>query len=168
MILRPAGPADAAAIAGLLAASWRDAYAGLLPAEVLAGTRDRLLPEWQALLAAPPGIILVAEESGALHGMVALWLRGEEAYLDSLHVAPADRGGGVGRRLLAEAMRQALAAGARRAALRVIEGNDGAIRFYTRLGARVGAPEAGEVAGHPVRLLRLHVDDLSALVLAAG
>jgi hypothetical protein len=78
MILRPAGPADAAAIAGLLAASWRDAYAGLLPAEVLAGTRDRLLPEWQALLAAPPGIILVAEESGALHGMVALWLRGRK------------------------------------------------------------------------------------------
>ncbi|SFK74238.1 GNAT family N-acetyltransferase [Falsiroseomonas stagni] len=167
MIMRAAGPADAAAIAGLLAASWRDAYAALLPPALLAGKRDRLLPEWQALLAAPPGIIRVAEEAGVLHGMAALWLRGEDAYLDSLHVAPSGRGGGLGRRLLAEAMWEAVAAGARRASLRVIEGNDGAIRFYTRLGGRVGAPEAGEVAGHPVRLLRLHFDDLSALVLAA-
>ncbi|MBX9595269.1 MAG: hypothetical protein K2X46_12945 [Roseomonas sp.] len=47
----------------------------------------------------------------------------------------------------------------------MIEGNDGAIRFDARRGARIGAPE---VAGHPVRLLRLHLDDLSALVLGAG
>lgn len=168
MILRSAGPADAAAIAGLLAASWRDAYAGLLPADLLAGTQDRVLPEWQRLLAAPPGIILLAEDPSGLLGLAAVWLRGEEAYLDSLHVAPAGRGGGTGRRLLAEAMRQALAAGARHGALRVIEGNEGAIRFYARLGARPGALEEGEVAGHPVRLRRLHIDDLAALVLAAG
>lgn len=168
MILRAAGPADVAAIAGLLAESWRDAYAALLPPALLAATRDRVLPEWRALLAAPPGIIRVAEEAGALHGLVAIWLRGEDAYLDSLHVAPSGRGGGLGRRLLAEAMREAVAAGARRAALRVIEGNDGAMRFYTRLGARLGATEAGEIAGHPVRLLRLHFDDLAALVRAAG
>lgn len=167
MILRAAGPADAAAIAALLAASWRDAYAALLPPALLAGTHDRLLPEWQALLAAPPGIIRVAEDGGALHGMAALWLRGEDAYLDSLHVAPSGRGGGLGRRLLAAVGREALAAGARCASLRVIEGNEGAIRFYSRLGARVGALEAAEVAGYPVRLRRLHVDDLAALVLAA-
>lgn len=168
-MLRRAGPADAAGIAGLLTLSWQDAYRGLLPASVLAGMPDRALAEWRALLSAPPpGVILVAEDSSALLGVAAILLRGEEAYLDSLHIAPAGRGGGLGRLLLAEAMRQAQAEGARRGALRVIEGNDGAIRFYTRLGARPGGVEEGEVAGHPVRLRRLHVDDLSALIAPAG
>ncbi len=165
-MLRGAGPGDAEAIAALVAASWQDAYAALLPAEVLAGTRDRMLPEWRDLLAAPPGIILVAEDAGALQGLAAVWLRGAEAYLDSLHIAPGGRGGGLGWRLLGAAMQQALAAGARHGALRVIEGNEGAIRFYTRLGARTGAVEAGEIAGHPVRLRGLFLDDLSALVAA--
>ncbi|WP_203074382.1 GNAT family N-acetyltransferase [Falsiroseomonas ponticola] len=156
-------------MAGLIARSWQDAYRALLPAPALAGMPARALAEWQALLAAPPpGIVLLAEEPPALLGLAAIRLRGEEAYLDSLHVAPEGRGAGIGRRLLAEAMRQAIAAGARRGALRVIEGHEGAIRFYTRLGARRGSLEDGEAAGHPVRLWRLHFDDLPALVRAAG
>lgn len=166
MRIRPAGPEDAPAVAALLAASWQDAYAALLPAAVLDRMAERILPEWQALLAAPPGIVLLAEKDGEPLGVAAIWLRGEEAYLDSLHVAPGGRGGGLGRHLLAAAMREAIAAGARRAALRVIEGNAGAMRFYERLGARPVAQETGEVAGHPVRLLRLHVDDLEALAAA--
>ena len=173
MRLRTARPEDAPTLAGLLVASWQDAYRDLLPAALLADLPALALAEWRGLLAAPPpGFVLIAEAPGPVGfapvGFAAVWLRGEEAYLDSLHVAPSGRGGGVGRWLLGQAMRRAADAGARHAALRVIEGNAGAMRFYTRLGGRPGEPEAGRIHGHPVMLRPVRFDDLSALAAACG
>lgn len=170
MRLREAGPADAGAVAALLTASWQDAYRGLLPERFLAAELPAVArASWAATLAAPPpGFVLLAEEAGALRGFAALWLRGAEAYLDSLHVAPAGRGGGLGRRLLGVAMARGLAAGARHGALRAIEGNDGAIRFYLRLGGRAEAPVPDVLHGHPVAMVRIVFDDLGALVAACA
>jgi GNAT superfamily N-acetyltransferase len=168
VILRDAAAADAPLVAGLLAASWQDAYRDLLPAALLADVSRRALAEWQTILAAPPpGFVLIADCPDPM-GFAAVWLRGEEAYLDSLHVAPAGRGGGVGRRLLGEAMRRASLAGARHAALRLIEGNEGAMRFYGRLGGRAVALEQADIHGHAVSLRRLRFDDVAALVAACG
>lgn len=167
-MLRAASSEDAPLVAGLLVASWQDAYRDLLPATLLDALPALALAEWRSILdAPPPGFVLMAQAPEPI-GFAAVWLRGEEAYLDSLHVAPAGRGGGVGRWLLGQAMRRAAEAGASRAALRVIEGNAGAIRFYTRLGGRPGTLEQRTVHGHPIPLRPVAFDDLSSLILACG
>jgi ribosomal protein S18 acetylase RimI-like enzyme len=140
-VLRAAGAADAPAIADLLTASWQDAYAALLPPELL---RDRLpalhRAAWARIAADPPaGAVVVAEDAGGLLGFCAAWLRGDECYVDNLHLRPKARGGGVGRALLGRAAAALAAQGATRAALSIIEGNDGARRFYERLGGETAA-----------------------------
>src|SRR5271168_2133045 len=56
------------------------------------------------------------------------------AYVVTLDVAPEYRQKGVARRLMKEAEACAVAAGVRRIQLHVFTGNEGAIRFYERLG----------------------------------
>jgi ribosomal protein S18 acetylase RimI-like enzyme len=167
---REAGAADAPAIAALLTASWQDAYAGLLPAALL---QDRLpalhRAAWAAHFAAPrPGIVLLAEGPDGLRGFCAAWLDADEAYVDNLHLRPGLRGGGVGRALLGRAVGALAARGATQAALTIIDGNEGALRFYRRLGGIDGAPYPATLHGEPVRYRRIAWDDAAALVAACA
>ncbi len=164
---REARAADAMAIADLLTASWQDAYADLLPGDFL---RDRLpalhRAAWETHFTAPRlGIVLLAVGSGGLHGFCACWRQGEEAYVDNLHLRPGLRGGGLGRGLLGRAV---AAVGAPRAALTIIEGNDGALRFYRRLGGIDAAPYPAEVHGTATRMRRITWNDARLLVAACG
>lgn len=132
---------DGEAIADLLTESWQDAYAAMLPDALL---RDRLpalhRAAWARIAADPPaGAVIVAEEEGRLLGFCAAWLRAAECYVDNLHLRPGRRGGGLGRVLLGEAAATVAAQGATSAALTIIEGNDGARRFYERIGGQVAA-----------------------------
>ncbi len=73
--VRPARAADAAEIARIQVATWRIAYARLLPADVLAeATQDRAAGRWEAAVARPPTPrhrVLVAQEQHWLVGFVA-------------------------------------------------------------------------------------------------
>jgi ribosomal-protein-alanine N-acetyltransferase len=63
----------------------------------------------------------------------------DEAEILMVSVAPAERGRGLARRLLTRHLGRLAARGARRVFLEVDEGNDPAIRLYTRSGfERVG------------------------------
>jgi GNAT superfamily N-acetyltransferase len=57
-------------------------------------------------------------------------------YLEDLFVIPERRGGGVGQRLLAELARLAVERGCGRFEWSVLDWNEPAIGFYTRLGAQ--------------------------------
>jgi GNAT superfamily N-acetyltransferase len=57
-------------------------------------------------------------------------------YLEDLFVVPERRGGGVGRRLLEELARIAVARGCGRFEWAVLDWNEAAIGFYKRLGAQ--------------------------------
>ena len=164
---REATAADAVAIAELLTASWQDAYAGLLPEALLRDDLPMLhRAAWEAHFAAPrPGAVLLAEAPDGLHGFCACWRQGDEAYVDNLHLRPGLRGGGLGRALLGRAVD---AVGAPRAALTIIEGNDGALRFYRRLGGIDAAPYPAEVHGAAIRMRRIAWDDSRLLVAACG
>ncbi|QPH55422.1 GNAT family N-acetyltransferase [Pontivivens ytuae] len=164
MLLRDAIPSDLPAIAALHVASWRDVYRGILPAAYLAeAVPAELAAKWAQV---PEGVVLVADGSQGLAGFV--WVQpGEEAYVDALHVAAHGRGLGIGARLLAEAAARAQEAGARSLYLYIIAGNDGAERFYRRLGAVETWRGPDPDFAVPTTSIRLDWPDISVLARAA-
>ena len=170
MIFREAVAADADAVAGLLTASWREAYTPLLQPELL---RDRLpalhLAMWRDHFAAPrPGIVVLAVGEDGPRGFCAAWLEDAEAYVDNLHMRPGQRGGGLGPALLGRSVAALVARGATRAALTIIDGNDRAQRFYERLGGVTAQPYDAELYGVPTRYRRIMWDDARQLAQSCG
>jgi ribosomal protein S18 acetylase RimI-like enzyme len=174
--IRPAGPADAAAIGRLHADSWRRHYRGAYADSYLDGDveADRAAV-WSARLAAPTGTrTFAAVDDGDVVGFVHLVLNHDVRWgslIDNLHVTWDRQRSGIGRRLLSAAA--AAAADARTAALYlwVLEQNEAAQRFYRAAGAtcvesaEVGPPGGvpGRLVGQPVKLRMVWPD---ATVLA--
>ena len=160
--LRPAAPADAAALAALHVAVWRATYGDLAPPEAVARLDESLrLRQWQAALADPDRATWIAESGGALCGLVSTGTPSEPAFgprgeVKHLYVAATARRQGLGSRLLAQGRAALAQAGFPGAGLGVVRENTPARRFYAAEGGR-------EVAGYtdPGPLWR------SAMVLVA-
>lgn len=171
--IRPAVDADKPAIAGLLLASWQDAYAGILPEALIHDVAPVEIPKyWAGIDLSPEDVVLVAEDgTGTIVGFISVWCRKagyDEPFIESLHMAPDHRSGGIGRRLLSAGAEALIARGHRSACLLVFQGNRQAVRFYDRLGgARL--PEAQTVMGrHRLMSYRVRWDDLPALAALAA
>ncbi len=158
--VRVAGPGDAQALTLLHLDVWDDAYADLMPAEVLAarreGVAERVAERRRSL--EPDGHqgrepTLVAEDpGGALIGFaVAGKARDDSApasvELMALYVRATWWGVGVGRDLLVAAL------GDRAAYLWVLAGNDRATTFYRRQGFELDG--VGKDEDHGLRHLRM-------------
>ena len=85
---------------------------------------------------------LVAEIGGTIEGL-AIFYEGINSFrarpflfLEDLVVTAAARGKGVGEALVAAVAREAVARGASRLEWAVLDWNEGALRFYRRLGGR--------------------------------
>jgi GNAT superfamily N-acetyltransferase len=143
--VREANPNDARSVAEVHVASWRWAYAGMIPDEVLhrlsVGDRERMWRE--SLAAAEPGrCVLVAEaDDGTIVGFAAFGpsedpeaaARGAgEVY--AIYVRSEVAGTGVGRELFSQANDSLGRNGFRRATLWVLEANERARRFYEASG----------------------------------
>jgi GNAT superfamily N-acetyltransferase len=170
--IRAATAADAAAIARLHTESWRLTYRGILPDAYLdgpiAGERLRLWTERLSLPEAARPLVRVAE-SAELSGFVCVLRAADPPWglcLDNLHVLPPFRARGVGRALLAEAVRwTARTAPGQPLHLWVFEANRAAARFYERLGGEaVEACIKEAVAGMPALSVRYAWHDLDALL----
>lgn len=171
MHLRTALPADAPAIAALHAASWATAYAHILSADWLAqdlaADRRRV---WADRFAAPdPAMrVVLAEDDAGLAGFVCLFLAADPhwgAHVDNLHVRPALKGQGLGRRLLGAAARIVLdETPGDGLDLHVFAANTAARGFYVRLGG-VEGPLEKEIApdGSRQEYLRLWWPDPEVL-----
>lgn len=142
--LRPMGADDIEVVAALHVASWRTAYRGIfndayLDTEAEAERRAH----WTRRLAAPAPTAagVVAEQAGVPVAFCYLIADADPArgtLLDNLHVAPAVRGAGLGRHLLARAAQEIVARGWPAGLhLWVFDANTGARRFYERHGAQV-------------------------------
>jgi GNAT superfamily N-acetyltransferase len=116
VLIRPARPTDAAALAGVHVASWQRAYRGLLPDAYLDGLDvDRWTTRWEAALAEvdwPRRGTLVAESSsgGVIGFLDAVPSRDDDAgpataEVTSLYVTPKHWDGGIGRALMTERAR---------------------------------------------------------------
>lgn len=99
---------------------------------------------YEQWLQEPDARLLLAERDGEAVGYAFLRVGGEEATvvtgrvgdLESLSVAEAHRGQGIGERLVRAAIDHFEAAGATEWGLAVFEGNDRALAFYERFGLR--------------------------------
>ena len=163
MDIRPARQDDLPTIASIHALSWRDAYAGILPADYL---RDQVQQDlqayWEQREILPQDVVLVADTTEGPVGFVAVWCR-PSPFIDNLHVLPSMRSRGIGAALMEAAAGRLVAQGHSTAYLWVFEGNVAAIRFYQRLGAVTGKQEMKEVFGHRVASVRMEWSDLGAM-----
>lgn len=108
--VRVAWADDAPAIAELQLRTWREVYAGLLPAEALPSDVDAATEAWRASMASPRDArnrVLVALERNRVVGFAITTPAADpdcdpivDAELMELTVDPAERGKGHGSRLL--------------------------------------------------------------------
>ncbi len=135
-VLRAAGPADVAVIAGFVAAL---AAFENLAREATASEADF----HEALFGPRPrAAALIAETAGSPVGF-ALWtfnfstFTGRPGlYVEDVYVEPAWRGQGVGQAIFRHLARLAVAEGCARMEWSVLDWNENALRFYRALGAR--------------------------------
>ena len=162
-MIRAAQGDDLAEIAAIHSASWKEAYAGILPADYLADQVGLdLRAHWERQEILPGDVVLVAEADQGLVGFAAVWCR-PDPFIDNLHVSQAVRSGGIGTALMRAAAERLMSHGHSTAYLWVFESNTDAIRFYERLGAvRVGSA-IKEIYGHGVPSVRMEWGDLRAL-----
>jgi GNAT superfamily N-acetyltransferase len=151
--VRPAVIEDARAVAGVHIASWRGAYPGLLPAELLDSLslsgRERQWHRWLQ----PGGErsrTLVAESGDAVVGFSTLAIECRDAdepegvgEIPALYVRPQSWGHGAGTALLDASIVQMRAGGCRQVILWMLEGNDRAAGFYAGHGWRADGGRRG-------------------------
>ena len=125
----------------MTAAEWPE-VAGIFEEGLDVGTFEESVPSWQAWhqthLTAPR---LVARDGGVLGWAALAHVSRRECYRgvteNSIYVARAARGRGVGGALLQELVRRADAAGIWTIQAGVLAGNDASIRLHERYGFRV-------------------------------
>lgn len=149
--LRPASPDDVGALAQLLRRSWLGTMAPHLPSE--SRTRFLAADPAGAYCASMWPEFIVAELHGAPVGMCHV----QGDLLAAIHVDPAWKRRGIGRQLLAQAVRE-IRRGHAVARLEVLAFNEGARRFYEAFGWHEAKRAAGEEMGSPVELVQLRLD----------
>jgi ribosomal protein S18 acetylase RimI-like enzyme len=143
--LRPAVPADAAALAGLATDAFVAAFGHLYrPEDLAAFLAENRTPEtYRGHLRDSGTRIAVAESDGALAGYALIHWPSEfgsksdasrPLALHQLYCAPQDTGRGIGAALMKWALGQAGELGCDAVQLSVFSENYGAQRFYVRYG----------------------------------
>lgn len=154
-MIRPARPADAAAIAKVHVETWRSSYAGILPDSYLVGlTEERRALHWARLLERIPagqGVLAAEAPDGRLVGFGS-WAPGRSqppiasGEVQTLYLLPDWQGQGLGRALLRGLLAALAAAGHEAAYLWVLADNPTRF-FYERLGGRRVAEQREPFAG---------------------
>ncbi len=168
--VRPAAPADAAAVAAVQLLVWRTAYVGIIPAGALEElTEPAAVHRWSEDLAAPPSRqhrVLVAVEEDRVVGLAALAPGDAPPTAEDpaagelllLLVDPDSRNRGHGSRLLAAAVDHLRTDGFATAYTWVVAADARSRRFLAAAGWAVDGAARELDMGQPVREVRLHTD----------
>ena len=171
--VRTAAASDAAEIARIQLATWRSAYAELLPSELLDeldGSETEL--QWQRTLADGPAEVLIATEGAWVVGFCAAGMAPDEesaeadgtaapdapavALVSTLLVEPRWGRRGHGGRLLGVMARRLTEAGATRGIAWIPEADTASMKFFRELGWDPdGTVRTLDAGGRPLRELRL-------------
>ncbi|MGW6916447.1 GNAT family N-acetyltransferase [Kitasatospora sp. NPDC054939] len=139
LAFRTASPADVPTLLALVESAYRgDVSRGgwTTEADLLDGQRTDA-EGVEAAVTHPDGVVLLAEDGGELLACCQLERRGEQAYFGMFSVRPGRQGGGLGRRVLAEAERYAAEEwGVTELEMTVIEQRPELIAWYERRGFR--------------------------------
>jgi GNAT superfamily N-acetyltransferase len=173
MTIRRAAAGDAAAIAAVHVACWREAYAGVLqPAFLAALDVSERTHRWRGILGgAMDAGTFVALDAGRIVGFAsgcpqrtaALAEAGYAGEIATIYVLQQAQRRGLGRSLMARLAEGMLAAGLDGAALWVFEANLPARRFYEALGGQPCGRQTTDIAGQAVREVAYGWPDLRRL-----
>jgi ribosomal protein S18 acetylase RimI-like enzyme len=151
MEVRPAGPADAEAVMRIRARAWQRAYAGIMPASVLAALDEEIDERAQRAREAwasprPRRFTTLVAGDAEVRGFVTYgpYRRDRTDALDPtagevllIYVDPEHQGRGAGRALMDAAVARLRESGLAEVRLWVLEDNAPARRFYERYGFSV-------------------------------
>ena len=186
--IRRARPEDAAAIGAVHVATWRTAYAGVLPDGYLASLSPlRHAAGYEAAIgdrrhshavfvavakgADAPAGTPPDQEGGTVIGFVSGGRARRPGYgdgeVETLYLLDDYRDRGVGRRLMRAMAAHLAAVGCRSAMLWVLKDNP-TRWFYQRLGGRLLAREVIRFAGQPMEQLAFAWDPIEALLTATA
>jgi ribosomal protein S18 acetylase RimI-like enzyme len=160
MRLRTGKDFDLKSVGGVHWRSRAAAYAHILEPETLAGGSAEALGEWWSerwKWEQETHRLTVADRDGEIVGFTYVGPSETEGAVElyAIHVVPELVGTGVGRELMANALRQLEEIGGDRAVLWVLEENERARRFYDRAGwVPDGETRVEAVNGEPVSQLR--------------
>ena len=164
--IRKARAADVAGIAEIHVASWRSAYRGILPDDLLDSLSiSEREQSWQALMSGDgqSWLTLVAEYEGAVTGFCSLSLPSRDAdagegtaEIAALYVAPAFLRRGAGSAIIEAAFDELRGQDWRQATLWVLPENESALTFYAACGFEVeaGVEKREERSGRAVIRMR--------------
>jgi GNAT superfamily N-acetyltransferase len=149
-------PADAEALAALHAASWRYAYAGVIPEPGLSRMIARRGAGWWRRLHAAQGRSLVATlgEDVVGYALLGRCRSGPGGEIQELYVRPDCQGLGFGGRLFAAARAELRARGVAPLTVWCLTANRLGLGFYRALGGRETARARDTVAGARLEKLR--------------
>lgn len=156
---------DAAAIAELQVRTWREVYAGLLPADALPDDVDAAAAAWKAALSKPGDArnrVLVALERNRVVGFAITSPASDpdrdpivDGELSEVTIDPTERGKGHGSRLLQAAADTLVADRFERAVLWTMAGDDALRKFLTEAGwAADGAHRELDLDGSGATLVK--------------
>jgi len=148
--VRPAAPADVAALARVHVACWHESYAGLVPAAILdAFSIARGEAVWGRILSDPAAfdaaVVYLVECDGRLVGFGScgaqrtahLARSGYDGEVSSIYLLRASQRRGLGSGLMHALATDLIDRGFKAASLWVLRDNDRARRFYEHCGGRV-------------------------------
>ncbi len=153
MIVRPARPGDAGALAEIMNP--------VIDGTTITFAQDRRTPaDMAAAIAARPGACLVAERESRIAGFARFWpFRGGAGYARTMEhtvmLAPGEAGQGTGRLLMEALVAEAEAAGAGSLIAAISAENPDAVAFHAAMGfSEVGRiPRAGWKFGRWIDLV---------------
>jgi ribosomal protein S18 acetylase RimI-like enzyme len=152
--IREAAVGDAAALAGLKIAIWREAYREILPQELLDGLDPvREQEGWGEAIRRRPESwqIWVAEAGGQAIGYCRAGRELHQSEIYALYVDPQWRGRRLGRRLLTVAAEWLMPADPLPLTVWASSGNLAAQGFYRRLGGQPSGERQVPYSGHILR-----------------
>ncbi|WP_293931583.1 GNAT family N-acetyltransferase [Iodobacter sp.] len=159
-VIRPALPADAAAIGQIRVAAWQAAYTPFMPADYLAVLNPAANIESLRLKLenlSPHFYLALIEEAQEVAGFYLLGTPRFEcpshsAELWALNIAPHAWRKGIGKRLVMDAIASARRFSYQNIVLWCIAGNLGARQLYEQCGFRVNGQQKtdSQLTGHPL------------------
>jgi ribosomal protein S18 acetylase RimI-like enzyme len=173
-MIRPAVPTDIDAIARIDVETWRSAYAGLLPDQLLTGlSMQRRGLFWSRFVTRRPGDTMVAcERDGTVMGFGSCGPQRDSSFefggeVFSLYVAPEFQNQGLGRHILLSLFDRLNHSGHRSAMLWVLSDNPSRF-FYERLGGRLVAHQTMEIGKARIASVAYGWADLTATIGSSG
>lgn len=171
VIVRPAYPSDAEAIARTHVACWEETYRGVLPDHALdVQTVETRSAQWTRTVHDDAASVFVADVDGEVVGFASALPNPDatlpyDAFLDTLYIRKRAQRLGIARLLLSAIARALLERGFRSMMLLTLRDRNAACAFYERIGA-IGVREqpAPAVLGAGIMDRVYAFPDLRALV----